>query len=168
MLWIFPTGKIRRLRSGANPRSWVPEASMLTTRTPKPLLRWGTGVFRNFSTNCACTKSVYPLPPRKTFSTRKQVPQFKTPLSKTELHTLPVLHFNRCLTTEYSETTAHFSTATSIMTTKSTYRCLSAQRLSERTVQSGIRMNTSAWLYVHVYEYVTHLQFIFVNFRELF
>jgi hypothetical protein len=22
-------------------------------------------------------------------------------------HTLPVLHFNRCLTTEYSETTAH-------------------------------------------------------------
>jgi hypothetical protein len=26
-----------------------------------------------------------------------------------QLHTLPVLHFNRCLTTEYSETTAHFS-----------------------------------------------------------
>jgi hypothetical protein len=25
-------------RSGANPRSWVPEASMLTTRPPKPLL----------------------------------------------------------------------------------------------------------------------------------
>jgi hypothetical protein len=24
-------------------------------------------------------------------------------------HTLPVLHFNCCLTTEYSETTAHFS-----------------------------------------------------------
>jgi hypothetical protein len=24
-------------------------------------------------------------------------------------HTLPVLHFNRCLTTEYSETTAHFN-----------------------------------------------------------
>jgi hypothetical protein len=24
MLWIFPAGKIRRLRSGANPRSWVP------------------------------------------------------------------------------------------------------------------------------------------------
>jgi hypothetical protein len=24
-------------RSGANPRSWVPEASMLTTRPPKPL-----------------------------------------------------------------------------------------------------------------------------------
>jgi hypothetical protein len=35
MLWIFPAGKIRRLRSGANPRSWVPEASMLTTRPPK-------------------------------------------------------------------------------------------------------------------------------------
>jgi hypothetical protein len=37
MLWIFPAGKIRRLRSGANPRSWVPEASMLTPRSPKPL-----------------------------------------------------------------------------------------------------------------------------------
>jgi hypothetical protein len=35
MLWIFPAGKIRRLRSGANPRSWVPEASMLITRPPK-------------------------------------------------------------------------------------------------------------------------------------
>jgi hypothetical protein len=26
-----------------------------------------------------------------------------------QLHTLPVLHFNRCLTTEYRETTAHFN-----------------------------------------------------------
>jgi hypothetical protein len=26
-----------------------------------------------------------------------------------QLHTLPVLHFNRCLTTEYTETTAHFN-----------------------------------------------------------
>jgi hypothetical protein len=26
-----------------------------------------------------------------------------------QLNTLPVLHFNRCLTTECSETTAHFS-----------------------------------------------------------
>jgi hypothetical protein len=26
-----------------------------------------------------------------------------------QLHTLPVLHFNRCSTTEYSETTAHFN-----------------------------------------------------------
>jgi hypothetical protein len=26
-----------------------------------------------------------------------------------QLHTLPVLHFNRCLTTEYSETAAHFN-----------------------------------------------------------
>jgi hypothetical protein len=37
MLWIFPSGKIRRLRSGANPRSWVPEARMQTPRPPKPL-----------------------------------------------------------------------------------------------------------------------------------
>ena len=27
----------RRFRQGSNPRSWVPEASMLTTRPPKPL-----------------------------------------------------------------------------------------------------------------------------------
>jgi hypothetical protein len=33
----FSTEKIRRLRSGANPRSWVPEASMQTPRPPKPL-----------------------------------------------------------------------------------------------------------------------------------
>jgi hypothetical protein len=26
-----------------------------------------------------------------------------------QLHTLPVLHFNRCLTTEYSETREHFN-----------------------------------------------------------
>jgi hypothetical protein len=30
-------GKIRRLRSGANPLSWVPEARMQTPRPPKPL-----------------------------------------------------------------------------------------------------------------------------------
>jgi hypothetical protein len=53
----------------------------------------------------------------------------RTIVSK-QLHTLPVLHLSRCLTTEYSET----STATSILTTKSTYHSLSAQRLSERTV----------------------------------
>jgi hypothetical protein len=37
MLWIFSTEKIRQLWSGANPRSWVPEASMQTPRPPKPL-----------------------------------------------------------------------------------------------------------------------------------
>jgi hypothetical protein len=26
-----------------------------------------------------------------------------------QLHTLPVLHFNRCLTTEYSDTTVHIN-----------------------------------------------------------
>jgi hypothetical protein len=38
VLWIFPWWKIRRLRSGANPRSWVPEASTQTPRPPKPLI----------------------------------------------------------------------------------------------------------------------------------
>ena len=33
----FFARKIRRLRPGLNPRSWVPEASTLTTRPPKPL-----------------------------------------------------------------------------------------------------------------------------------
>jgi hypothetical protein len=37
VLWIFPFRKIRRLWSGANPRSWVPEASTQTPRPPKPL-----------------------------------------------------------------------------------------------------------------------------------
>jgi hypothetical protein len=33
----FFARKIRRLRPGSNPRSWVPEASMLTNRPLKPL-----------------------------------------------------------------------------------------------------------------------------------
>jgi hypothetical protein len=33
----FFGGKIRRLWPGVNPRYWVPEASMLTIRTPKML-----------------------------------------------------------------------------------------------------------------------------------
>ena len=36
MLRIFTPVKIQRLRSGLNPRTWVPEASMLTTRPPIP------------------------------------------------------------------------------------------------------------------------------------
>jgi hypothetical protein len=36
MLRIFTSVKIQRLRSGLNPRPWVPEASMLNTRPPKP------------------------------------------------------------------------------------------------------------------------------------
>jgi hypothetical protein len=35
--WEFFARKIRRLRPVLNPRTWVPEASMLTTRPPKPL-----------------------------------------------------------------------------------------------------------------------------------
>ena len=36
MMRIFTPVKIQRLRSGLNPETWVPEASMLTTRPPKP------------------------------------------------------------------------------------------------------------------------------------
>jgi hypothetical protein len=38
MLRIFPPLKIRRLRPGLNPRTWIPEASTLTPRPPKPLI----------------------------------------------------------------------------------------------------------------------------------
>ena len=36
MLRIFTPVKIQRLRPGLNPQTWVPEASILTTRPPKP------------------------------------------------------------------------------------------------------------------------------------
>ena len=36
MLRIFTPVKIQRLRPGLNPQTWVPEASVLTTRSPKP------------------------------------------------------------------------------------------------------------------------------------
>jgi hypothetical protein len=35
---FYHTGKIQRLGPGLNPRTRVPEASMLTTRPPKPSL----------------------------------------------------------------------------------------------------------------------------------
>jgi hypothetical protein len=46
-----------------------------------------------------------------------------------QLNTLPVLHFNLCLPTEYNETTAHFNG-----NFDTDNRSLSAQQLSERTV----------------------------------
>jgi hypothetical protein len=42
VLRIFPPLKIRRFRPGLNPRTWVPEASTLTPRPPKPLITWRT------------------------------------------------------------------------------------------------------------------------------
>jgi hypothetical protein len=60
------------------------------------------GVSGNFSANFFCTKSVYLLPSRNTYSTRKTRSSIeRTTVSKNwikHLHTLPVLHFNRCLT----------------------------------------------------------------------
>jgi hypothetical protein len=49
-----------------------------------------------------------------------------------QLHTLPVLHFNRSLATEFSETTTHFNG--NFDTDNQTYRTLRSQRLSESTV----------------------------------
>jgi hypothetical protein len=52
VLRIFPSLKIRRLRPGLNPRTWVPEASTLTPRPPKPLCTIFTllSLHANFST----------------------------------------------------------------------------------------------------------------------
>jgi hypothetical protein len=36
----FFARNIRRFRQGLNPRSWVPEASMIITRSPKPRFIW--------------------------------------------------------------------------------------------------------------------------------
>jgi hypothetical protein len=42
VLRIFPPLKIRRLRPGLNSRTWVPEASTLNPRPPKPLMGRGS------------------------------------------------------------------------------------------------------------------------------
>jgi hypothetical protein len=74
---------------------------------------WGTGVSGKFSADCSCTKSAYLLPSQKMYSTRKTCSSIeRTIVSKNwikQLYSLPVLHFNRCLTTEYSETTVHYN-----------------------------------------------------------
>ena len=44
MLMIFTPVKIQRLRPGLNPRTWVPEASMLTNRLPKPSVSHINGI----------------------------------------------------------------------------------------------------------------------------
>jgi hypothetical protein len=81
--------------------------------------------------------------------TYKELPSIeRTTMSKNwikQLHTLPVLHFNHCLTTEYSETTAHFNSNFDTDNQIYTYRNLSAQRLSERTVFICIEI-TNYWL----------------------
>jgi hypothetical protein len=49
-LRIFPPLKIRRLRPGLKPRTWVTEASTLTLRPPKPLssVSYGFPFFRKY------------------------------------------------------------------------------------------------------------------------
>jgi hypothetical protein len=97
------------LRSASNtePVSWNFSISRWTAS------QWGTGVSGNFSANCSCTKLVCLLPSQKMYSTRKTHSSIeRTIVSKNwikQLHTLLVLHFNCCLTTECSETTAHFN-----------------------------------------------------------
>jgi hypothetical protein len=55
MLRIFSPEKIWWLRPGLNPRFWVPDASMLTTRPLKPLCKW-------FDTNWSYDLNFHPLP----------------------------------------------------------------------------------------------------------
>jgi hypothetical protein len=52
----FFARKIRRLRPGSNPRSWVPEVSMLTTRLPK-LLSAGLDIYGKEKTYCMYRRS---------------------------------------------------------------------------------------------------------------
>ena len=98
------------LRSASN----TEPVSQNFSKSLRTALRWGTGVPGYFSANCFCTKSVYLLPSRKTYSTRKTHSSIKrTTVSKNwikELNTLPVLHFSRCLTTEYREMSHNNST----------------------------------------------------------
>jgi hypothetical protein len=47
VLRIFPPLKIRRRRPVLNPRTWVPEASKLTPRPPKPLSTPDNYLFQN-------------------------------------------------------------------------------------------------------------------------
>ena len=57
MLRIFTSVKIQWLRPGLNPQTWVPEASMLTTRPSKPSSLILTGhqtVIRDVHYSCKC------------------------------------------------------------------------------------------------------------------
>jgi hypothetical protein len=58
MLRIFRPEKSRRLQLGSNPQTWVPEASMLTTRPPKPLL-FSCNLFCHSS--CSCFGHMLPI-----------------------------------------------------------------------------------------------------------
>jgi hypothetical protein len=44
-----------------------------------------------------------------TYNTKSSIERIIVSKNWIKLHTLPVLHFNCCLTTEYSETTTHFN-----------------------------------------------------------
>jgi hypothetical protein len=74
-------------------------------------LRWGSlqGFLRIFQQ----IAPVYLFSSRNTYSRRKTLSSTERNILSTnwgkQLRTLPVMHFNRCLTTEYSETTAHFN-----------------------------------------------------------
>jgi hypothetical protein len=99
------------------------------------------GVPWNFSANFCCTKSVYLLPSRKTYSTRKtrySIPYTSIPPQwvKTELNNYTLYRYCTSTTVEQLNTVKqqHTAMAISILTTKSTYCSLSAQRLSKHTV----------------------------------
>ena len=64
MLRIFTPVKIQRLRPGLNPQTWVPKASMLTTRPPKPS---NCCVRREYIEYCSPSLFVYPFVPAVSF-----------------------------------------------------------------------------------------------------
>ena len=71
----FFAGKIRRLRSGLNPRTQVPKASTLTSRPPKPLL--SNNEMKNFPRNFVW--AVFTAPFRHSLKRKKEVSKMLTP-----------------------------------------------------------------------------------------
>jgi hypothetical protein len=56
---FFSSWKIRRLRPGSNPWFWIPEASMLNTKPPKPLSHTKlTKVDKTWWANCAVPENI--------------------------------------------------------------------------------------------------------------
>ena len=55
----FYARKIQRLRPGLNPQTWVPEASMLSSRPPKPLSRIDSAIQNYINTQASHHDAVH-------------------------------------------------------------------------------------------------------------
>jgi hypothetical protein len=91
-LRIFPLLKIRRLRPGLNPRTWVPDASTLTPRPPKPLGGHVNGA--SVSVNHGQSSSVYNVRSKHCAQKSKcaYVPSSESPISEPKIKS----HLQQC------------------------------------------------------------------------